>query len=538
MTAYKILLDVPAADPALHFGDYAGAFAEIIEESDARFAIGLFGGWGSGKTTLMQAIESRLTPERCVPVWFSAWRYEKEAHLIVPLLDVLREGLLEWSEGRKGMAERAKETASTIGRVIHSLASGLSFKLSVPQVAEVSLDGGKALTRAREFDQEAEEANRPQSLYHGSFRALSDAFRDFVHDPGGPGGDGAPKRRIVVFVDDLDRCLPESALEVLESMKLFFDLEGFVFVVGLDRQVVEAAIDARYAGKMGEGSFRVKGSEYIKKIFQVPFTLPPVAPTQLGAFVDAVCAQGGLPADQVAELNTTVRPHLEFLALDGGINPREVKRYVNAFSLARKLKPTLDPAVVLALQTIDFRPDWAAVRESLYAYRDVFVDALERQVSGVQPGALLELNPALADVPLDFLRYVGDEGPANALLKAGAAVDEYIYAGAATRSEGFWGMADLVRDTARIREALRPAALEKADAPPVQELLSRVSALRSRFESERTFAPVIANLDAQLRQAVEELPLADGAERERWVARNGARISQAVNEVLRLSRLR
>jgi predicted KAP-like P-loop ATPase len=98
MNNYQILLDVPSRQPALDFDLYAVALKEIIEASNARFAIGILGGWGSGKTTLMQAIESQLNSDEIVTVRFSAWRYEKEEHLIVPLLDTLREALVEWAE--------------------------------------------------------------------------------------------------------------------------------------------------------------------------------------------------------------------------------------------------------------------------------------------------------------------------------------------------------------------------------------------------------------------------------------------------------
>src|SRR5215213_8545114 len=84
---FKILLDLPSSSPALGFADNADALAEIIQKSAPQFAIGIFGGWGSGKTTLMQAIEARLDDNLTIPVWFTAWRYEKEEHLIVPLLD-------------------------------------------------------------------------------------------------------------------------------------------------------------------------------------------------------------------------------------------------------------------------------------------------------------------------------------------------------------------------------------------------------------------------------------------------------------------
>ena len=103
MTAdYRILLDAPLdKNLALGFDELADAFRSVIETSPAQFAIGVFGGWGSGKTTLMQAIKSRLNPKNCAVVWFSAWRYEKEQHLIVPLLDVVREGLMDWYDANQ-----------------------------------------------------------------------------------------------------------------------------------------------------------------------------------------------------------------------------------------------------------------------------------------------------------------------------------------------------------------------------------------------------------------------------------------------------
>ena len=76
-TEFKILLDTPAEDPGLGFAGYASALAEIVAHSKAEFAVGIFGSWGSGKTTLMRAIEKRLVKDSSVvTVWFTAWRYE------------------------------------------------------------------------------------------------------------------------------------------------------------------------------------------------------------------------------------------------------------------------------------------------------------------------------------------------------------------------------------------------------------------------------------------------------------------------------
>jgi len=76
---FTVLLDEPADVPGLGWAEYSGALAQIIGHSAPRFAIGIFGDWGSGKTTLMRSIWRELEPRQdVVLVWFNAWRYERE----------------------------------------------------------------------------------------------------------------------------------------------------------------------------------------------------------------------------------------------------------------------------------------------------------------------------------------------------------------------------------------------------------------------------------------------------------------------------
>ena len=184
-------------------------------------------------------------------------------------------------------------------------------------------------------------------------------------------------------------------------MKLFFDLDGFVFVVGLDRrgdqvhrrvEVPAGATVPRMAGR--RRGARVSGEDYVKKIFQLPYTLAPVAFEQLRAFLDSVYAEARLPADQRGEFETVVEPHLPFLVRDGSVNPREVKRYLNAYTITTKIDGNLDRNAVLAMLTLDFRTDWEQVESSLLLNGDVFVDALRR----LQGGAAT----ALDDIGVDF----------------------------------------------------------------------------------------------------------------------------------------
>jgi hypothetical protein len=500
----RLLLDLPSTQPALGFDDTADALARIIDQSAPQFAVGIFGGWGSGKTTLMQAIEDRLDTDHIVPVQFSAWRYEKEEHLIVPLLDTVREALLAWSVGRPNGGQRAHQTASTIGRVMRSILAGMSMKIGVPGAIDISFDANKALTEHR-AGAEDDDARVPGSFYHASFRALQDAFAGFVGD-----GKEDNQRRLVVFVDDLDRCLPESALQVLESMKLFFDLPGFVFVVGLDQDVVEHVIDAKYARPAGasdeHAGSRISGAEYIKKIFQLPYRLAPVAIDQLDEFLEAAYEEAELLEDQRSELRNQVAPHLRWVVGDASVNPREIKRYINAYTLLVEVDTVrrLDPTAVLALQTIAFRSDWSRVQDALLEYEDVFADALRRQSSG-EANALADLDPDLQAIPDDLLEYVAPGAPGSALLTVGP-LGPYLTSGEAVRSTQNPALLDALRAAGRVRRLLRQAATENSRLPSIApEALKTLSLVEAPLSSAATGPlreAVLADLQ-NLRQALE-----------------------------------
>jgi hypothetical protein len=157
----------------------------------------------------------------------------------------------------------------------------------------------------QELEQDPPTCNEPQSLYHAAFDMLRNAIDEFA---------AAGKQRVVIFVDDLDRCLPENALAMLESMKLFLDLEGVVFVVGLDKTVVDRAVALRYHNQAPGDRERIEGATYMKKIFQVPFALPRVSTRQLPDYLATIAQSAGFPPEQLADFNNNVRRHLAFLA--------------------------------------------------------------------------------------------------------------------------------------------------------------------------------------------------------------------------------
>ena len=115
-----IITDNFSAQPILDFGAYSDALVKMIKNSHPNFTIGIFGEWGTGKTTLMKLIENKLhdgyNNERensnIVTVWFDAWKYENEKKFaLIPLLKVIDYSIeCKNDEKKKNLKNALKET--------------------------------------------------------------------------------------------------------------------------------------------------------------------------------------------------------------------------------------------------------------------------------------------------------------------------------------------------------------------------------------------------------------------------------------------
>jgi len=521
---FTILLDDVAVRPKLGFDVYADALAQIVALSPPQFAVGIFGDWGSGKTTLMRAIEERISAQSdtMLPVRFNAWRYEREEHLVIPLLDNLREALLEWRKDRRGdqgARERAGQAASKFGRASRALARGLTFKAGVPGFeATLALDKVVPAPGPRAG---------PASFYHAAFRDMREATETFAEKSGE--APESAKRRIVVFVDDLDRCLPANALQVLESMKLFFDFAGFVFVVGLDQTVIERAIESKYESGRPPQALHVierppanrdsdttsaaartasvnrlppiSGADYVKKIFQVPFALPRIGTSSLRELVDALSET--LSPAQRADLATTVRPHLLYMTDRDSLNPREVKRLINAYSLQMKLLQPLpgepvSPDTVLAIQLIGFRPDWEHLHDALVDEPAMFARDMKDVID--QDRTEMLVGDRREPVPPGLLAYF--RGPAKSLLTQ-PSLTRYVSSAEQTRTTGR-GSLDARRAVRRLKDLFR-TAIEQKRLDDQAAVVAEIGGLKQLVSGISPDAPALENLVIQLEEIVRTI---------------------------------
>ena len=95
-------------------------------------------------------------------------------------------------------------------------------------------------------------------------------------------------KTLVVFIDELDRCLPNAVVETLEAIRLFLFVEKTVFVIGADEELVRHAVNQRF---QHEGLQTTEGGRYLEKMIQVPFRIPPMGPREMQTYMNLLFAR-------------------------------------------------------------------------------------------------------------------------------------------------------------------------------------------------------------------------------------------------------
>jgi predicted KAP-like P-loop ATPase len=273
-STYKIITDEPAKD-ASDFRNYSERLSQIIVKSIPQFTVGIFGGWGTGKTTMMQMIKEEIDKnysDVATTIWFDSWRYEREEYsLMIPLLRTIiltLHNVIDQTIDDKKKKILRKVTSGFV-KMIKAVARGTGINFGgeidtgIAKVsAGLSLDFEKILDEYEDSSGEPEKRvyiNQKKIIFH---KHTSDYLREELDNI-------KNKHRLIIFIDDLDRCTPDRALEILESIKTFFDIEGIIYVIGMD----PATIDTIILSKYGENS-KINGLHYLQKIVQLPFQIP------------------------------------------------------------------------------------------------------------------------------------------------------------------------------------------------------------------------------------------------------------------------
>lgn len=295
--------------------DFARALADFIKTCETPMTIGLQGDWGIGKTSMLNMIRAYLEGAQNSPyglIWFNTWHYSlfgQEEYLGLAVI----KGLLDQIKAQFEINEdenRLKEVAGKIGNVLkHARFSAFGFGVSAADA--------KAHDDSPDAEMEYQDVSSVMLKFKDSFQELV----NFVIEERG-------LDRLVIFIDDLDRVKPLKALELLESIKNFLDVENCVFVLAVDYEVVQIGM----AEKLGQDLQKISGKSFFDKIIQLPFTMPSTS-YNLGSYIRNLLVNAGVSVKASDE-----EFYEEVTSCTVGRNPRSIKRIINYSKLIRLIR--------------------------------------------------------------------------------------------------------------------------------------------------------------------------------------------------------
>lgn len=245
-------------------------------------------------------------------VWFNPWEHQFEEEPVLPLLDAVRAQMPKSAWGRvKGSIKEVVENPAL--RIVGKAALGIGAAVGPGWISALGVGAAaKVADTAKGIFKDFSQLNDQ----------LSDCFEqllvDFPEIPKGEKEGKSPRKRMVIFIDDLDRCEAPYVVKILEALKLHLVNKHCVFVVGCaDARVRACLVDQELAAN------DEAAKEYLEKIIQLPVRLPPVWEATLDTYMRSIARDGENITD--VEFN--------LLSEFSGGNPRRLKRFLVWFEL-------------------------------------------------------------------------------------------------------------------------------------------------------------------------------------------------------------
>ncbi len=220
-------------------------------QSNDSLVIGLFGKWGTGKTSVinmvLESISSSPSSESTVPIVlkFAPWNYSDKSNLISIFFSELSSRIVS----DKSIASRKK-----IGEILQNYSGTFQATAIIPIcgifiapiLTNVAKATGAYLSKAKDLD-----------------KLKLDLSEELIK----------AKRKIVVVIDDIDRLTNEQIRDIFQLVKQVGDLPNIIYLLSMDREVVTNALSEIH---------KCDGNEYLEKIIQVPFEIPELSKDKIG----------------------------------------------------------------------------------------------------------------------------------------------------------------------------------------------------------------------------------------------------------------
>lgn len=279
---------------------YVNALVSIAVRCDAPMAVGIYGGWGVGKSTFMGLIRNKLRTLKYKTVWFDGWEHQFDEHPAAAMLQQM------WSEFDMPWSEKFSSILETFATIVDEAsvrALGLPIGINV---------------RARNWVQARETVARRRFQLREWRLRLRDDIEAEIKMALQKEGETYKSDKIFFFIDDLDRCVGNAPVRMLEALKLYLNVKGCVFFIALDDDRIKQALVK---------DFGKDASSYLEKIIQIPFAIPPIPYECSERFV-------------LGKLGRNARGCSSIISETLGDNPRRVKRFANRLLVSQEIGKT------------------------------------------------------------------------------------------------------------------------------------------------------------------------------------------------------
>jgi predicted KAP-like P-loop ATPase len=429
----------------LNYSEVAELVVELIANPDLLpLSLGVFGGWGIGKSSTLRLVERELnrTPEKYLVIHFDAWLYQDFDDARAALMSVIATSLMKASP-----PTLVKKATSLLRRVNKIRALGLLVEggaafagLPTFGFASRAIDAAgdvfqgegdkedlEALKSAgKEVQEKSKALLRPAEKHEppDEITAFRKEFGEVLEELG---------KTLVVFIDNLDRCLPSNAIHTLEAIRLFLFMQKTAFVIAADEDMIRHAVTQHF-NNPGERHV----IDYLDKLIQMPVRVPRAGVQEVRAYLFMLLASSSADTSHREKLRQYLLEKLQqswkddsdfqveevlsligrqgdaelrraltmadrmspMLAYSGRVqgNPRIVKRLFNVVrmrsAIARKRKMPLDEAIIAKLALFE-RCTESAATEFMH-------DQISAAPSG-KPELLTKLEHADTDTELGEL---------------------------------------------------------------------------------------------------------------------------------------
>ena len=328
--------DTESKEDYLNFGEVSQIVTEILEtEAMLPVSIGIFGNWGAGKSSLLNLIEQQIKPDEWIVIKFDAWLYQGFDDARTALLETIANHLIQAAKNKETILQKSKNLLARIDglRLAGWLAEGAALAAGFPTFGLVSkifgtaqnaLDGIQDATESKQVVETGKEivdsgrkliAPQKQQTPPQQIDEFRKEYGEILQDLG---------KKLVIVIDNLDRCLPANAIQTLEAIRLFLFLNRTAFIIAADEEMIRHSVAEHYK----DLSYRHQ-IDYLDKLIQIPIRVPKAGVLEIRAYLYMLYAiHQKVPPEKLANLRQFLETHLQQSWQDQSLNPEQVAKTI------------------------------------------------------------------------------------------------------------------------------------------------------------------------------------------------------------------